>query len=216
MSRFVLLLIVSLLASAGAVGCRSCAGQLDYCGPMPDEPCDFMHRRNSILGGDKRPEAMAALAERKAQEAAEEAGEAGAEGGGEFEEGENVPTPAPIPAPELEEGELGEPGVMPTSPETGVFRQGDPYAEDGAPLSPEAGMDSQYDPYAGEAVPYGRYAGEGIPYGRYAGEGVPYAPQAGAAQQTDPYAIERMPPRGANYGSPSRTSHRPLLRRIFR
>ncbi|HVX60034.1 MAG TPA: hypothetical protein VHC19_05530 [Pirellulales bacterium] len=189
MSRFVPLLIVLWLASAGAVGCRSCAGQLDYCGPMPDEPCDFMHRRNSILGGDKRPEAMAALAESQAEDEAE--------AGGENVDGENVPTPAPIPAPELEEGELGDPDAMPMSPNTGIVPQSGQYVEDDAPLSPEESMNSQYDPYAGE--------------------GIPYPPRAGGARrQTDPYAIEQMPPRGANYGPPSRMSQRPLLRRLFR
>ena len=52
MKRLILLLAALLCLPWGAVGCRSCQSNLDYCGPLPDEPCDFMYRRNSILGGD--------------------------------------------------------------------------------------------------------------------------------------------------------------------
>jgi hypothetical protein len=50
--RITLLALLILLASAA--GCRQCQSCNDYCGPLPDEPCDFMYRKNSILsdGGD--------------------------------------------------------------------------------------------------------------------------------------------------------------------
>lgn len=134
MNRAGLLLLALMLLSGGAGGCRSCQGHLDYCGPLPDEPCDFMYRRNSILGGDRRPEAMAAMAEAQAKEQAETAGEAG----GEMQEEENVPTPAPA----LEEGE---PATMPQSPETGIAPEVDPYALDDAPMSSEMGFSPPVD-----------------------------------------------------------------------
>jgi hypothetical protein len=45
--RITLLALLILLASAA--GCRQCQSCNDYCGPLPDEPCDFMYRKNSIL-----------------------------------------------------------------------------------------------------------------------------------------------------------------------
>lgn len=47
--RITLLALLILLASAA--GCRQCQNCYDYCGPLPDEPCDFMYRKNSILSG---------------------------------------------------------------------------------------------------------------------------------------------------------------------
>jgi hypothetical protein len=47
--RITLLALLILLASAA--GCRQCQSCNDYCGPLPDEPCDFMYRKNSILSG---------------------------------------------------------------------------------------------------------------------------------------------------------------------
>ena len=113
MNRSILLLVALLLLPWGAMGCRSCQGCLDYCGPLPDEPCDFMHRRNSILGGDKRPDAGAAAAE---PTTAEQQGD------------ENVPTPAAEPS--------DEPAPMPMPPEAGVTPQADPYALDDAAQPP--------------------------------------------------------------------------------
>jgi hypothetical protein len=49
--RITLLALLILLASAA--GCRQCQSCYDYCGPLPEEPCDFLYRKNSILyGGD--------------------------------------------------------------------------------------------------------------------------------------------------------------------
>ncbi|HUY33838.1 MAG TPA: hypothetical protein VMV69_13900 [Pirellulales bacterium] len=45
--RITLLALLILLASAA--GCRQCQNCYDYCGPLPDEPCDFRYRKNSIL-----------------------------------------------------------------------------------------------------------------------------------------------------------------------
>jgi hypothetical protein len=45
--RITLLAILIVLASMA--GCRQCQSCLDYCGPLPEEPCDFMARKNSIL-----------------------------------------------------------------------------------------------------------------------------------------------------------------------
>ncbi len=46
-------LLLGLGILAFALGCRNtCQSHLDYTGPTPAEPSDFLYRRNSILGGD--------------------------------------------------------------------------------------------------------------------------------------------------------------------
>lgn len=81
MTRWILLLAALSLMNFGAAGCRSCQGTNDYCGPLPDAPCDFFYRRNSILGGDTSVEAPASEAAPAAKDE------------------ENVPTPAPEQQP---------------------------------------------------------------------------------------------------------------------
>lgn len=137
MIRPVLLLVALLLLTWGAVGCRSCQSHLDYCGPLPDEPCDFTHRRNSILGGDKRPEA--AMMTTTEGEAAP---------GDEPQQDEDVPTPAPTPAPELQEGEA----PSPLSPETGIGPEAGANGAEGTPMSMETDVDLTADPHADEAA----------------------------------------------------------------
>ncbi|HEX7450373.1 MAG TPA: hypothetical protein VF306_22625 [Pirellulales bacterium] len=47
------LLLLGLGILAFSLGCRNtCQSHLDYTGPLPAEPSDFLYRRNSILGGD--------------------------------------------------------------------------------------------------------------------------------------------------------------------
>lgn len=46
-------MLVGLSIVALALGCRNaCQSRLDYTGPLPAEPSDFLYRKNSILGGD--------------------------------------------------------------------------------------------------------------------------------------------------------------------
>jgi hypothetical protein len=89
--RITLLTLLILLASAA--GCRQCQNTHDYCGPLPEEPCDFMARKNSILY--KGPQVQAVGDEVISE----------AEDGG-YEE----PLDGPIePTPEME----GAPGLSP-------------------------------------------------------------------------------------------------------
>jgi hypothetical protein len=106
MKRVILLLAALLFLPWGAVGCRSCQSNLDYCGPLPDEPCDFMYRRNSILGGD--PRSTADL---------------------DANPGEVNQEDLPTPAPEGPQGELpNEATPMPMPPEEGLEPQAEPYS----------------------------------------------------------------------------------------
>ena len=104
MQRPILLLAALLMMSWGAAGCRTCQGNLDYCGPLPDEPCDFMYRRNSILGGDPQSTANLDAAPSEDDE-------------------ENLPTPVPEP----QDGELpDEAAPMPMPPENGAQTPAEP------------------------------------------------------------------------------------------
>ena len=104
MKRVILLLAALLFLPWGAIGCRTCQSDLDYCGPLPDEPCDFMYRRNSILGGD--PQSTANL-----------------EAAPSEDDEENLPTPVP----QAQDGELPEEAApMPMPPEDGVQRHVEP------------------------------------------------------------------------------------------
>lgn len=122
MLRSILLLAALLLMNFGAAGCRSCQGTNDYCGPLPDAPCDFFYRRNSILGGDmtvETPETKAAP-------------------GAKAEE--NVPTPAPQQQPG---GLQYMPSPTPMPP--GEDSSPDSAAPPGSAMPPDAALPPESD-----------------------------------------------------------------------
>ncbi|HUY87123.1 MAG TPA: hypothetical protein VMV10_00150 [Pirellulales bacterium] len=131
MMRSILLLAAVLPICWGVVGCHACQGTYDYCGPLPDEPCDFFYRRNSILGGDSN----VSSAETEEAPAAKEE--------------ENVPTPAP----EQPDGGLQYmPSPTPMPPEADMPSESEPPPDsDSAPETaprPGAKLRPQADPYA--------------------------------------------------------------------
>ena len=135
MMRSIPLLVVVLLTCWGAAGCTSCQGTNDYCGPLPDEPCDFFYRRNSILGGDQQMRNTATEQAPSQQE--------------------NLPTPAPE-SPDGEGQETPTPAPMPPDadvpPETDLPPNSDAPTDSNAPpeseLPPGAAIESGTDPYA--------------------------------------------------------------------
>ncbi len=93
--RITLLALLILLASAA--GCRQCQSGYDYCGPLPEEPCDFMARKNSILSPGN---AMVVTDERVIPELEEGVISEGDEGNVKpSPESEEVPTLSPVPDP---------------------------------------------------------------------------------------------------------------------
>ena len=143
MLRSIPLLAVALLACWGASGCTSCQGTYDYCGPLPDEPCDFFYRRNSILGGDLQTRNPEAAEQQTAPE-----------------QQESVPTPAPengdgtssAPAPEPMPPDADVPEEMDLPGESDAPSNSDAPPEGEAPaegdLPPGASIHSYRDPYA--------------------------------------------------------------------
>lgn len=94
------LLLLGLVALSCAVGCRNaCQSHLDYTGPLPAEPSDFLFRKNSILGGDpsKPP-----LKTGPIEPAPEEEVPPGLVG----EDLQEEAAPEPAPAPDLDDFDL--------------------------------------------------------------------------------------------------------------
>lgn len=139
MKRSIPLLAVAMLACWGMVGCTACQGTNDYCGPLPDEPCDFFYRRNSILGGDLQsydPEAeQRQLGDSQQESVPTPAPEQGSE---------MQPSPAPEPMPP--EGDL--PTEMDLPPDSG-----EPAGSDAPPSEGESPPGASLRPY--KADPYG-------------------------------------------------------------
>jgi hypothetical protein len=138
MMRSIPLLAVALLACCGMAGCTACQGANDYCGPLPDEPCDFFYRRNSILGGDLQTRDPEAEQQQQQQAAPGQ---------------ENVPTPAPeqngeTPAPEPMPPEGDLPAEMDLPPDTGEPADSEPPPSEGD-LPPGASLRPyKADPYS--------------------------------------------------------------------
>ena len=98
------LLLLGMGLLAFALGCRSaCQSHLDYTGPTPAEPSDFLFRKNSILGGDpsKPP-----LTTSPIEPAPEEDVPPGLVG----EDLEEEATPEPGPAPGMDDLDMEVPG----------------------------------------------------------------------------------------------------------
>lgn len=129
------LLAVVLLACSSAVGCTACQGTNDYCGPLPDEPCDFFYRRNSILGGDLQSHDPEAGQQQPSQQ-------------------ENLPTPAPEQGGETQPSLAPEP--MPPEAEMPSDADLPPESADEPPpdgeLPPGASLHRRHDPYAYHAA----------------------------------------------------------------
>lgn len=86
-------LLLGITVLTFALGCRNtCQSHLDYTGPLPAQPSDFLYRKNSILGGDpsKPP-----LTTGPIEPAPEEDVPPGLVGEDLGEEAETEPAPAP-------------------------------------------------------------------------------------------------------------------------
>lgn len=125
------LLLVGLGILAFALGCRNtCQSHLDYTGPMPAQPSDFLYRKNSILGGDPSKPPLTTGPIEPAPEEDVPPGLVGEDLGEEAEQ-------EPAPAPGMEDLDMEAPG------------QGDELNRDS--MSPDAESDNQ----PGESEPDG-------------------------------------------------------------